>query len=140
MAKISYIRETEEQIYREIKGKIQSDPEVKIRSKVFAIEVRDWWRNMEAPILTGEYAGSVHVEPRTDSDGLPHWWVGTRIWYAHFIEYGTGPDTKGGVRYIARLGHVVGEDTPTPEFAPAAKTAFHFGGTPGFGYEAREAL
>lgn len=131
MAKSSYIRESHLEIVREIKGKVQSDPEVKLRCKKFAIEVRDHWRNIEAPILTGEYAGSVHTEKRLDRNKLPHWWVGTRIWYAHFIEYGTGPDSKGGFRYIARLGRSVGENTPTPEFAPAARTAHYFGGTPG---------
>ena len=47
--------------------------------------------------------------------------VGTRYWKAHMIEYGTGPDTKDGSRF--------GPNTPTPEFAPGAKTAAHFGGT-----------
>ena len=37
--------------------------------------------------------------------------VGMTVWYAHFLEFGTGGST------------------PTPEFAPGRKTAAHFGGT-----------
>lgn len=111
------------QLQREIESKIKRDAEVRRKSKEQAEDVRDWWKFKEAPVDTGEYAASVELEKRPPHRGLPHWWVGTRYWKAHFIEFGTGPDTKTGSPF--------GMDTPTPEFAPAAKTAHHFGGTAG---------
>lgn len=113
---------SEREIRAEIERKIRADAELKVKSKDLADEVRDHWRSV-SPVDSGEYAASVHVEKRKDRNGLPHWWVGTRDWKAHFIEYGTGSDPDG-------TNSKFGRDTPTPEFAPAAKTAHHFGGTP----------
>jgi len=131
MAKVSYIEESVAEIVRELEEKISEDDQISIETKAFAIVVRDYWRSI-SPIMTGRYAESVHIERRPERafKRLPQYWVGTRYWKAHFIEYGTGNDTHGGWRFIRRLGRMVGELTPTPEFAPAAKTAHHFGGTP----------
>lgn len=136
MAKVSYIRESTREIENEIRKKIEDDPTIGIKVKAFALEVRDYWRSI-SPIMTGEYAASVEVRRRPERafKKLPQYWVGTRLWYAHFIEYGTGNDSKGGWRFIPRLGRMVGELTPTPEFAPAARTAHHFSGTPDSGAE-----
>ena len=62
-------------------------------------------------------------------DGMPARRVGATDFKAHWIEYGTGSDKKGdSPRYVPTLGVQVGKDTPTPAFAPRAKTAAHFGG------------
>ncbi|GJJ22283.1 HK97 gp10 family phage protein [Mycolicibacterium mageritense] len=118
-------RSSEAEIRAEIERKIRADAEVKVKTEKHAEDVRDYWRGI-APVDSGEYAASVHVEKRKDRDGLPHYWVGTRDWKAHFIEYGTGDDPDDSKSPF-------GPDTPTPEFAPAAKTAHHFGGTVGDG-------
>lgn len=112
----------------EIWLEIRRDRVIRFRSKAFADEVRAWWADVEAPrpgpehpYATGEYAESIHVERRRDRFGLPHYWVGTRHANANFIEFGTGPDRPGS-------NSSFGPNTPTPEMAPAAKTATHFEG------------
>ena len=106
----SRVKESSAEIYREIERKIRADAEVRRQARDFADDVKDYWRDI-SPVDTGAYAASVHTERRPDVRGLPQFWVGTRIWYAHFVEFGTG------------------EPGPTTEFAPAAKTAHHFRGT-----------
>lgn len=69
-----------------------------------------------APIETGKYAAGIEVQRRRNRVRV----VAT-AWYSHFVEYGTGPDTKKGSKF--------GPDTPTPEFAVFARTAAAFGGT-----------
>jgi hypothetical protein len=70
-----------------------------------------------SPIRTGKYAASIKVtETKTGKTK-----VAATAWYAHIVEYGSGPDTKQGSPF--------GPDTPTPEFAVMAKTAAAFGGT-----------
>lgn len=67
-------------------------------------EVVPYWRDA-SPVLTGEYAASIKV---TQDARLGKGAVSATSWKAHLIEDGT----------------------PTsPEFAPAGKTAAHFGGT-----------
>ncbi|OFB37973.1 hypothetical protein BA059_16895 [Mycolicibacterium sp. (ex Dasyatis americana)] len=109
---------SEREIRAEIERLIRRDGELRVDTEEFAEEVRDHWREI-APVDSGEYAASVHVEKRKDRRGLPHYWVGTRDWKAHFIEYGTGDDPTDSKSPF-------GPNTPTPEFAPAAKTEAHF--------------
>lgn len=109
------------EIAAEIEAKIRKDAEVKLKSKGEAEKIRDEIR-AETPKRTGKAAASVHVEKRKDRDGLPHWWVGTRLWYFHFLEFGTGPDPEDSKSPF-------GPDTPTKEYAPFAKVAHRHGGT-----------
>src|SRR5262245_55646604 len=104
----SQVRESSADIYREIEAKVRRDAQVRRDARNEAEKVRDYWKFREAPVETGRYAASIHIEDRPDHRGLPTFWVGTRIFYAGYLEFGT-------------------EDTPM--FAPAAKTAFRFGGT-----------
>src|SRR5262245_11278637 len=139
--RVSYIKESREEIAREIERKVKEDPTVQIRTKKFAIMVRDHWRTIATEAFedeTGRYVESVHIERKFERafKRLPQYWVGTRLFYAHFIEYGTGPDTKGSSpRHLSsaqrrgRIPLTVTRDTPTPEFALGAKTAHYFGGT-----------
>lgn len=125
-------------IQREIELKIRKDAEVRLKGKREAEQIRDEIR-AETPVLDspapdrvqGEAAASVHVEKRKDHNGMPAWWVGSRLWYFHFLEYGTGPDKPGSKSPF-------GPDTPTPEFAPFAKVAHRHGGTLDSGIEVNE--
>lgn len=139
--RVSYIKESREEIAREIREKVGDDPTVQIRTKEFALMVQAHWRSLASTAFddeTGRYEESVHIERKAQRafKKLPQYWVGTRLFYAHFIEYGTGPDSEGGTRWLTsaqrrgRAPLLVGERTPTPEFALGAKTAHHFGGTP----------
>lgn len=112
---------SEREIRAEIEAKIKAAAELQVESKAFAEQVRDEVR-AETPVRSGKAAASVHVEKRKDRDGLPRWWVGSRLWYFHFLEYGTGPDNPDSKSPF-------GPDTPTPEFAPFAKVAHRHGGT-----------
>lgn len=70
-------------------------------------EVVPYWKSV-APVDSGKYAASVKVTRKAKGGrGV----VTATDWKAHFIEYGT-----------AAPG-------PTTAFAPAEKTAIHFGGT-----------
>lgn len=109
------------EIQRELEAGIRKDAELRLKSKEAAEKIRDEVR-AETPVDTGKAAASVHVEKRKDHLGMPAWWVGTRLWYFHFIENGTGPDKEDSESPF-------GPDTPTPEFAPFAKVAHRNGGT-----------
>lgn len=100
----------------EVEKAIRESVEVDAGLRKFAEEVVAYWRSV-SPVRTGEYAASVKVLKVRQGKAL----VGTNFWKAHFIEFGTSDDTKEGSKF--------GPDTPTPEFAPGAKTAHHFGGT-----------
>lgn len=133
------------EIANELKSKIRRDAEIRVRSREFAYDVANYWVEEEAPApwhpsgrgsrpetvvghpdewpyTTGDYGESIHVRRQPDHLGMPHYWVGTHSPIAHFIEFGTGPDAPG-------THSPWGPDTPTFEYAPAARTAFHFGGT-----------
>lgn len=108
-------------IQRDLEQQIRKDAQMRLKSKEVAEEVRDEIR-AETPVDTGKAAASVHVEKRKDRRGMPAWWVGTRLWYFHFIENGTGPDKPDSKSPF-------GPDTPTKEYAPFAKVAHRHGGT-----------
>lgn len=128
------------EIANELRSKIRRDAEVRRRSREFAYDVANHWVEEEAPApwnirpetvvghddkwpyTTGSYGESIHVRRMPDHLGMPHYWVGTHSDIAHFIEFGTEPDAPGG-------HSPWGPDTPTFEYAPAGRTAFHFGGT-----------
>ena len=143
---VSVVRESREQIAKEIADKVSKDPTVQIRTKAFALEVAAYWKSIHPPLdESGEYRDSIHVERRPEMafKKLPQFQVVTRIWYAHFIEFGTGDDKRGKEpRTVHRMGNYgfghpdgwtqVDKKTPTPEYAPAGKTAHHFRGTPDY--------
>ncbi|WAY18397.1 HK97 gp10 family phage protein [Mycolicibacterium fortuitum] len=120
---------TSREIQAEVELKIRKDAEVRRKGKAAAERIRDEIR-AETPVDTsppddrtaGAAAASVHVENRKDHLGMPAWAVISRLWYFHFLEYGTGPDKPGS-------NSPFGPDTPTPEFAPFAKVARRHGGT-----------
>src|SRR5262245_53753729 len=100
--RVSYIKESVEEITQMIADQWPDDPTVQVKTKAFAIEVRDYWRHLARQAFghgripeppTGRYEESVHIErlPQRAFKRNPQFWVGTRIFYAHFIEYGTGP-------------------------------------------------
>jgi hypothetical protein len=121
---------------REIRLKISRDKTVRIKTRAFAEEVRDHWKYKEAPApwnilptktgpyATGDYANSIKI--RQGRSRLGRFLASFEVYSDHpnanFIEYGTGPDKPGS-------RSPWGPDTPTPEHAPAAKTAHHFKGT-----------
>jgi hypothetical protein len=124
---------------REIRLKISRDKTVRIRTKAFAEEVKEYWQNVAwpesgftnppkagpgHPYSTGDYKDSIKIRQGRSRLGrfLATFKVYTDHENANFIEYGTGPDKPGS-------RSPWGPNTPTPEFAPAAKTAHHFKGT-----------
>lgn len=80
-------------------------------------EIAEYWRSV-SPVRSGKYAASVKVKKVRGGKAK----VGTDYWKAHFIEFGTGPDESDSKSPY-------GPDTPTPAFAPGAKTAARYGGT-----------
>ena len=113
----------------EIMAKACNAAEVKKALKELGEEVVAYWRSV-SPVRTGKYAASVRVLRSFTVNGVPGVKVGSTSNRAGLIEYGTGADTKGekDPRYVPALGVQVSKDTPTPAFAPRAKTAAHFGG------------
>lgn len=121
---------------REIRLELEKDKTIQIRTRAFAEEVKTYWKDVAWPTAigtppaqhpghfyeTGRYAQSIRIERRRKRFGLPRYAVISNDPNANFIEFGTGPDKPGS-------RSPWGPDTPTPEFAPAAKTAFHFQGT-----------
>ncbi|ORW20911.1 hypothetical protein [Mycobacterium palustre] len=102
----------------EIEAAIASDAKIDAElNKFMADEVVPYWRS-QTPILksepgdgkrrAGAARASVQVTKRARGGKGQ---VGMKIWYAGMLEHGTGGST------------------PTPQFAPGAKTAAHFGGT-----------
>lgn len=118
---------------REIVSKLEGDEEVTFKTRAVAMEVRDWWANVEwpkaypkapkHPYATGAYQASIKVvQNRVSGRFAPGFIVKTDHPDAVFIEFGTGVDKPGS-------NSPWGPDTPTPAMYPAAKTAIHFGGT-----------
>jgi hypothetical protein len=110
------IREIEE----EIRLKVRKDAEVKRNLDIEAKKVQEYWRSI-SPVRTGAYAASIKIRKGRPVDGMPTAVVIATDYKAHWIEYGTKNDPVGT---HSRFG----PDTPTPAFAPRAKTAIHFGG------------
>lgn len=117
---------SEADIRREILALAAQRSEVADALDKYAVEVRDYWRSV-SPVGEGDYAASVSIKKLKPVGGLPARRVQATDYKAHWIEFGTGTD-DGGERYVARLGKKVDGNTPTPAYAPRAKTAAHFGG------------
>jgi hypothetical protein len=118
----------------EILAQARASAEVKQGLKEFGEQVVEYWRSV-SPVRTGRYAASVRVRRSFVVDGFPGVNVGSTSNRAGLIEYGTGSDEKfknpeweDRARYAPNRGVQFGPDTPTPAFAPRAKTAAHFGG------------
>lgn len=99
----------------DLKKMIREDAVVNAGINEFmANEVVPYWKSVSPvgdPAVddeAGAYRASVKVTKKA-KNGVGY--VGATNYKAHWIEYGTG------------------EPYPTPEFAPAQKTAAHFGGT-----------
>lgn len=119
---------TADEVEAEIRAQIAAQLEVKEGLDAFAEQVKQYWRRV-SPVASGKYAASVKVfDGYISVDGMPGRRVGATDFKAHWIEFGTSADSKGGTRYVPRLGRKVDENTRTPEFAPRAKTAAAFGG------------
>lgn len=120
----------------EISLKIRGDKEVHTRTKMFAKQVAAHWANVAWPASVGNYGPGVHpyetgsyrdsIKVRQSRDVRGRFVSGFEAYSDHpnanFIEFGTGPDKPGSKSPY-------GPNTPTPEFAPAARTAIHFRGT-----------
>lgn len=109
----------------ELAAAIAADADVNAGLRDKCEEVVEYWRSV-SPVDEGDYAASVGVIGDVENGRAK---VGSTHWKAHMIEHGTGDDSKGGTRYVPAVGRRVGPSTPTPEFAPGAKTAAKFGGT-----------
>lgn len=133
--KISQAERTK--LRREIRIGMEQDKSVPLLTRKVANEVAAYWRDVAWPkslgvppaqfglphhYETGRYRESIKVERQRKRFGMPRYAVVTNDPNANFIEYGTGPDKPGS-------RSPWGPYTPTPEFAPAGKTALHFGGT-----------
>lgn len=102
----------------DIEAAIASDAKVDAGlNKFMESEIVPYWRT-ETPILKSEpgdgkrRAGAARASVKvTQRARGGRGQVGMKIWYAGMLEHGTGGAT------------------PTPQFAPGAKTAAHFGGT-----------
>ena len=123
-------------IAHEISLKIKRDPEIPRRTKQVAEEVARYWANVAWPTSVGNYGPGVHpyetggyresIGVRQPRSRLGRFIAGWEAFSDHpranFIEFGTGDDKPGSKSPW-------GPYTKTPEFAPAARTAHHFGGT-----------
>jgi hypothetical protein len=138
MARITATQE----ILNEIKVKVEKDGEFKFKFKREAEKVHDHWVTREAPspenlryetikghaddwpYTTGAYRDSIKIRQSRSKLGrfLSAYEVYTDSPIAHFIEYGTKIDNPDSRSPWGRF-------TPTYPYAPAARTAFHFGGT-----------
>lgn len=117
-----------DELEAEIMLQARKSAEVRKSLKDLGEEVVEFWRS-QVPVRTGKYGASVRVLKTFTANGLPGVKVGSTSNRAHLIEFGTGPDTNGkDPRYVPALGVQVSKDTPTPAYAPRAKTAKHFNG------------
>ena len=116
-----------EELELELLKQAQAAAEVKAELDKQAKDAIEYWRSV-SPVDTGRYAASVRILKRIKVNGMPGVVIGSTSRRAHLIEFGTGSDNKGGTRYVPRLGVQVDQDTPTPAYAPRAKTAKKFGG------------
>jgi len=129
-----------EKLKREVMMKIGKDEEVAIRTKAVAQEVQAYWKDIAWPTTgapgqsvlgpghpyeTGEYRDSIEIARNRSAETgrfVAGWKVFSNHWVANFVEFGTAIDKPGS-------RSPWGPNTPTPEYAPASRTAHHFRGT-----------
>lgn len=90
-------------------------------------QVVPYWKSV-SPRDTSGYAASVKVTKKAKNGKGK---VGATAWYAHFVEFGTGADSKGPETRKVKTKQgwkTLPKDTPTKAAAPGEKTAQHFGG------------
>ncbi len=120
----SRVRETVSDIEAQILQAARGLDEIRTYTEAEAKKVEATWKRI-APKDSGAYAASINTRRlKKDRDGMPAYRVEADDYKAHWIEYGTGADPEDS---DSRFGR----DTPTPEFAPARRTAAMFGGTIG---------
>lgn len=95
--------EIQAEIERQLRRSTEADADLQ---KFMQSKVVPYWKQ-QTPVDHGAAAASVKVTQKAHR-GKGR--VSMTDWKAHFLEYGTG------------------EPGPTPEYAPGAKTAHHFGG------------
>jgi hypothetical protein len=145
MAEVHVSRVEIEKATREIIAKIAKDDEPQTRTKAFAIEVMNYWKNVAWPQAVGSvysppnhpwsrggpgsYEESFEVKRNRVGGTGPDagrfaagYQVRNTSPNANFIEFGTGVDKPGS-------RSPWGPNTPTPEYGPARATAHHFEGT-----------
>lgn len=90
-------------------------------------EVVPYWR-AQSPVESGKYAASVKVVKKAKGGkGV----VAATAWYAHFLEFGTGADSKGKDKRRVKVDgkwRTLPKNTPTKALAIGQKVAEHFGG------------
>lgn len=117
----------------EIERQIRESAEVDAELQAFMVNEVVPYAKSQYPVDSGHIASKVKVTKKA-KNGQGR--VGNTSKRAHLIEYGTGADSEGGTRHVLTAGQKstgggwksMTADTPTPEFAPLAKTAKHFGG------------
>lgn len=112
---------------QELEKMIRSEADVNAELNEFMEkEVVPYWKSV-SPRDTSNYAASIKVTKAKNGKGK----VSAKAWYAHFVEFGTGADSKGpdSRRVLTKEGwKTLPKDTPTKAAAPGEKTAQHFGG------------
>ena len=124
---------------RDLAIAIRSSAEVDAGINKFMREQAIPYAKSISPVDDGDYAASWEVMvPARNGRGV----FGPKVWYAHIVEFGSGPDKrirkpprkglKTGVRAV-RTGddqyRTVGPNTPTKAMGIAQKVAEHFGGS-----------
>lgn len=113
---------------QELEEMIRASAEVDSEMNDFmANEIVPYWKSV-SPRDSSTYAASVKVTKKAKGGKGK---VGATAWYAHFVEFGTGADSKGPETRKVKTSQgwkTLPKDTPTRAFAPGEKTAQHFGG------------
>lgn len=106
-------------IEREIRRQAREADELRVQGRADAEEIKDYAVEI-SPVVSGEYAGAWHIEPRSPVDGMPAWKLINDSEIAEKVEFGTGPAADHNARP---------QGGSSPEHAIRAKTAAHFAGT-----------
>lgn len=122
---------SDDDIKRELRESAEVDDAI---NQFMEKQVVAYWRGLVPQ--WHEYNASVRVTKKAKR-GKGR--VAATVWYAHFIEFGTGADEKGpeSRRVKTKRGwKTLPKDTPTKAYALGERTARHFGGTLGGGVDA----
>lgn len=116
------------EIRAEIERQIRESAEVDAGLNAFMENEVIPYLKSQHPVDSGHIAAQVKITKRA-RHGKGR--IGNKSSLAHLIEYGTKGDTEGDDSRVVNIDGefvTIGKDTPSPEFAPMAKTAKHFGG------------